>query len=90
MSNHQPCGNSAPVPNYGLPGEYDPHKQPLILCEWHKLVRLLSKRMIKLCRLDISPCNEEGTEKIETCGGLGEDYLVCPMHCKIWQGLSEE
>ena len=66
---------------------HDLHDEFFQRCEWSKLVKQISKHRIKACRLDISPCHEEGAEIIER---IEEDYPVCALHYKIYEGLKEE
>jgi len=64
---------------------HDLHDTFFQCCDWHHLVvRNISKKRIKACRLDIRPCPEEGTEKVWT---IAEDYYLCPEHKRVWDGL---
>jgi hypothetical protein len=66
---------------------HDLHPDSYKPCQWDKLVKQLSKRFIRDCRLDVSRCEEEATEVIER---IEEDYDVCAMHYKIYEGLKDD
>lgn len=79
-------GENYPLKPYELPGELDPGMEAWQPCEWHLLIRHLSKKRIKACRLDITPCPEEGTGEVWT---EEREYCICPKHKREWDGLKE-
>ena len=66
---------------------HDLHDEFFQRCTWSKLVKQISKRRQRACRLDITRCEEEGTEIVER---IEEDYPVCKEHKRIYEGLKND